>query len=197
MLNFSSGTRNQIALIRNVSLTVIDCSINYLDICVRYLPTLLTVQLVYRAQDMLTNCQLANPIFAQRLSLTWRVIAVTDYNNQTGASLQQQSDGSFDGGLALWKVMIGWVLLAVVLYFMRPAAKSKGVNPSNGSSGDYRRDQDPAPVMWPGSSYRIVFKKWVQWLNDGEVHSAISIQKLFLQQCCLKIRRKRFWLKIC
>jgi len=46
-----------------------------------------------------------------------------------------------------WTVMVGWIVLAIVLYFMRPARRqTEGKSNGNGNGGADRGHDDPAPI---------------------------------------------------
>jgi hypothetical protein len=55
--------------------------------------------------------------------------------------------GGSDSQFALTAMMIGWIIMAVVLYFMRPSRRREGDLKTSGGPPDGRNDQDPAPVL--------------------------------------------------
>ncbi|KAI1292309.1 Small integral membrane protein 14 [Halotydeus destructor] len=78
-------------------------------------------------------------------------------SSQSDCTDNECTDGSFglpglnggsDSQTAVWTVMIGWIVLAVILYFMRSGNRRDGQLKSNSNNGPNRNGgQDPAPVF--------------------------------------------------
>jgi len=56
------------------------------------------------------------------------------------------SAGGSDSQFALTAMLIGWIIMAVVLYFMRPSRRREG-DLKSGPPSDRNDGQDPAPVL--------------------------------------------------